>query len=453
MLKKFLKNKFDDMLTSEETEFMPAAVEVVETPVSPVARMVIYALFIWFSSVLGWAIAGTVDEVATAPGKIIPVGYVKAVQAEDKGIVKHIHVIEGQKVTKGELLVELDSTITQADFERLKKDVAYYTLEIDRLLAEQFDKPFVPNTNLPGLDKKDLEYQLSLYDTRMSEYQMKLEIAQTNVRQAEAGLASALSRKGEYKERLDIASEKEDRIVQLTKENAVAYFTLLDQRSQRIQLYKMLEAQDGEVDRAQWAVIRSQKEILGLREARNKEIATQMVESRRKLQAQNEELKKAQEKNRLSNIVAPTEGRVNQLAIHTVGGIVTTAQTLMMIVPEDAQMEVEAWIANKDIGFVKVGQKAAIKVDAFSFQRFGLLEAEIKEISPDVVERPDSKEKSQAYRVILTLDKSFINIIDQQRSLSPGMTVNAEIKIREKRIIEFFLDSFRKYKNEALKER
>lgn len=454
MLRKFLEDRLDDLLTSEEAEFLPAAIEVVETPISPVIRMIFYALFIWFISLFAWATIGMVDEVATATGKIIPAGYVKTVQAEDKGIIKAIHVTEGEKVTKGQLLVELDTTFTEADLVRIKKDVAYYTLEIDRLVAEQLDRPFVPNTKLDGLDAKDLDYQMGLYQTRMSEYQMKVELAQTDVRQGEAGLATAVSRKEEYIERLKIAQEKEGRLEQLSKEDAIAYFTVLDHRGQRIQLQKMVEEQVGDVSRAQWAMAHSQKEVMTIRETRNREIATQLVESRRKLQSLSEDLKKAQEKNRLAKIVAPIDGRVNQLAIHTVGGIVTTAQHLMMIVPEDAVMEVEAWVANKDIGFVKPGQQAAVKVDAFSFQRFGLLDAKIKEVSPDVVERADSKDKGQAvYRVILTLDRGYFDIADQQRNLTPGMAVSAEIKIREKRIIEFFLDSFRKYKTEALKER
>lgn len=453
MLKEFLKNKFGDMLLSEETEFMPAAVEVVETPVSPVARVILYAIFIWLTSVLFWSFYGTIDEVATAPGKIIPTGYVKAVQAEDKGVVKSIFVKEGQKVAKGEVLVELDPTITTADLDRLKKEVAYHTLEIDRLLAEQQDKPFVPDTKLPNLDKKDLEYQIGLNQTRTAEYNAKVASADTSIRENQANLSAAVSRKEQYEGMLGIARDKEGRIEELVSQNAVAYFTLLDQRSQRIQLAKSLEAQNSEIARCQSAIARSQEQIAVIRAERNRDIAAQLVDARKKLQSQLEELKKAQEKDRLSRIVAPVDGRVNQLAIHTVGGIVTAAQMLMMIVPENATMEVEAWVPNKDIGFVRVGQKAEIKVDAFSFQKFGLINAEILEISPDSIEKADGKEKTTAYRALLSLDQNYISVADQQRALSPGMTVNAEIKIRQKRVIEFFLDTFRKYKNEALKER
>ena len=204
--------------------------------------------------------------------------------------------------------------------------------------------------------------------------------------------------------------------------------------------------------------IEIQKEQARLAEARDNQATTdsayrqdtmtQLVEAKRQLNAYVEELTKANETNVQSEITAPVSGRVNQLAVHTVGGVVSEGQALMMVVPEDATLEVEAYADNKDIGFIERGQDVEVKVETFNFQKFGMVEAKVAEISPDVTDNKQDKDKDGKYRLTLSLDDDKSGI-----DLSPGMNVTAEIKIKKKRIIDFFLDPFRQYKNEALRER
>ncbi|MBO6292538.1 MAG: HlyD family efflux transporter periplasmic adaptor subunit [Selenomonas sp.] len=175
---------------------------------------------------------------------------------------------------------------------------------------------------------------------------------------------------------------------------------------------------------------------------------TQLVEAKRQLNTYQEELTKANETNVQSEITAPVSGRVNQLSVHTVGGVVSEGQALMMVVPEDATLEIEAYADNKDIGFIQKGQEAEVKVETFNFQKFGMVKAEVAEISPDVIDDKQDKQKDGKYRLTLSVDRDESGI-----SISPGMNVTAEIKIKKKRIIDFFLDPFRQYKNEALRER
>ena len=155
----------------------------------------------------------------------------------------------------------------------------------------------------------------------------------------------------------------------------------------------------------------------------------------------------------MSKIIAPVDGRINQLAMHTVGGIVTDAQALMIIVPDDVVMELEVWADNKDIGFINLGQTAEVKVQTFNFQKFGVVDAEVAEISPDALEDRSNQEKDKKYRLALTMTKQDMIVGGKSIPLSPGMEVTAEIKIKTKRIIDFFLDPFRQYTSEALRER
>lgn len=433
----------------DETEFLPAALEVLETPPSPVGRIMLWTLFILITGIFLWTMIGHVDEVAVAPGKLIPVGYVKTVQAEDKGVVKHIYVKEGQTVKQGELLVELDTTFTAADMARNKKEMAYYHLEIERLMAEMEERPFTPSKD-PNLEEKDIAFQVNLYQSRLVEYRTKLSAAEFNISQSQSSLTSSRANYTKFASLYKIAKEKEQRIEQLVNENAISTFTLFDHQEKRMELEHNITAQASEIARLEWAVLQSQEAVATIQAERNRDITTKLVEDRKLFQSYMEEVKKAEEKDRLSRIVAPIDGKVSQLAIHTVGGVVTAAQPLLEIVPEDAELRVEAWVANKDIGFIQQGQSAEVKIETFSFQRYGTIDATVVDISPDAVE---DKEKGRVYRVLLSLNKNSFIVNDRNVVVSPGMTATAEIKIRQKRIIEFFLDPFRQYQSEALRER
>lgn len=448
-IKNYFHKGSEGQFTANETEFLPAALEVIETPPSPVGRLVLWIMLSLVVVGLLWSILGHVDEVAVAPGKIIPAGFVKVVQAEDKGVIKAIHVQDGSSVKQGQLLVELDPTFSGADLARIKKEVAYYNLEIERLMAEKEERDFQPRPS-PDLDVKDLDFQMRLFDSRRNEFKAKTATAEANIRQAQASLDIAYANQVKYAALYEIAREKEDRIQQLVNENAVALFVLLDHRSKRLELEQNLSAQSAEIARNESALAQSREQLAAIIAERDRDINAKMVEDRRQAVAYSEEIKKAAEKDRLSRIMAPVEGRVTQLALHTVGGVVTEAQPLMAIVPDDSQLEVEAWAANKDIGFIQLGQRAEVKIETFSFQKYGTIGAEVVEISPDAVE---DKDKGRVYRVVLRLDKDHVLINDKEVFLSPGMTASAEIKIKQKRIIEFFLDPFRQYQSEALRER
>ena len=444
-----LKSKGKENLAPEETEFLPAILEITENPVSPTIRILISVLVAIIAIAFLWSVFGHVDEVAVAPGKIIPSGFVKVIQPESKGVVKQINVKDGQTVKKGDLLIELDQTISGAELARIKKEIAYYNLEIDRLLAEMNNAPFTPQPN-PDLDEKDLSFQMSLYMSRTADFNSKMAVARHNVSQSEAAANVARVTREKYASLYDIARDRENRLDQLMVQNAVSTFTVLEYRSRRIELEQNLIAQDSEIARAEAALAQSQESMQSIIVERNRDITAKLVEDRKALQTSLETLKMADEKNRLARLVSPIDGRVTQLAVHTIGGVVTEAQPLMVIVPADVTLEVEAWVANQDIGFIYSGQPAEIKVETFNFQKYGYLDAHVTEISPDAIE---DKDKGRVYRVTLQLDKDYLIVGDNKVYLGPGMTVSAEIKTREKRIIEFFLDPFRKYQSEGLRER
>ena len=447
---KQLAERFDQVQRErDENEFLPAVLEVTETPPSPIARIILWTLMALL--VVGglWTLLGHVDEVAVAPGKIIPRGQVKVIQSEYKGSIKSIKVKDGQRVKMGDILIELDQTVSAADLSQMRKQVNFYRLQLERLEAEQLGLPFQPQVTA-DMDPVDVATQKKLFDSRTTEIRHRLSQSEAKIAEQRAQLMTAETNLRKYTELLAIAVERESRMQELLKENAVSLFAVLEYQSKRIELEQSAAAQQSEIQRVNSALQQSLQEWAGIKSERDKEIATKVVDDRKQLRAYEDELKKAEQKNRQSTLVAPVDGRVAQLSVHTVGGVVTEAQALLVVVPDGTTMEVEAWAANKDIGFLRVGQTAEVKVETFNFQRYGTIDATVTEISADATE---DKAKGLVYRMMLRLERQDVDVSGQNAALSPGMSATAEIKIRQKRIIEFFLDPFRKYKSEALRER
>ena len=394
-----------------------------------------------------WLFVGEVDEVAVARGKVIPVGNVKMVQSPNKGVIKELYVKEGDFVEQGQTLLLLDTTKTQADVDQLRKQVAYYDMTVKRLQAEMNDEVFVPPVS-DDLDKKDVEAQTALYQSRRVKLAADQEKNAATIAQEQAAIQSAMATQQKYLSMLEVAKEKEARLEELYRTDAVSYFQLLEARQTRVDYQKSAEAVTEEIAKERAKLAEAMDNQATTDSAYRQETMTQLVEAKKELNTYQEELTKATETNAQSVITAPVSGRVNQLAVHTVGGVVSEAQSLMMVVPDDAFMEVEVYADNKDIGFIEVGQEAEVKVETFNFQKFGMVNAEVMEISPDAIEDPQDKDKDKKYRLYLSVEKD-----DSGITVQPGMNVTAEIKIKKKRIIDFFLDPFRQYQDEALRER
>ena len=451
MLKKIEEylEKFLIRSDSEDKEFLPPAVEVLETPPSPAGRMLVWAVVGLFILAVLWAFIGEIDEVVVARGKVIPIGYTKVLQAEDKGIVKRILVQEGQKVKRGELLMELDRTMSESDLNALKKEIAYYDTNIRRILAELEDKPFVAGEG-SQTDSRDFIQQMSLYRSRQSEKRAKLEFYDAQIRQKEDSVRVAESSLVKYQELLKIAREREANLKEIVEQGAISRYTYLEYQGKRIELEQNVSMNRSELSAAQAEVSAARQEKAQYQAEWNRQLQEELINSRKQFNTLKESERKAELKNKLIEIKSPVDGAVHKLDIHTVGAVVREAQGLMEVVPDGTPMEIEAWMENQDVGFVTPGMPVEVKVDAFNFQKFGTLKGKVREISPDAIE---DKERGQLYRVMISVDEEKLHMDSRDLQVYPGMAVSAEIKTRKKRIIDFFLEPFQTYKSEALRER
>ena len=436
----------------KETEFLPAILEVTETPPSPTGRLVMWSILILLVVALAWSFIGHINEVAVAAGKVIPSGQIKTIQVKNKGIVKEINVEEGQVVQEGDVLIVLDPTTTSADYDSLKKRAAYYKLDIQRLTAELTQQPFVPEED-PDLEAHDLAAEMALYQSRTSDYRTQRQSREDIIAQRVAKLQATQASYEKYADVLAIAQEKEARLAELSEQNAISQFQLLEQQRETIEYAKNAQSELDSLNSIRAEIAEAQQNLANVDAAYHKDIMTALVEAKKEYYSIVESIKKAEEDSRMAVIYAPISGRVYNLNIHTLGGIVTDAQALMQIVPEDAKLEFEVYADNKDIGFIKVGQEAEVKVETFNFQKFGMYKAEVQEISADAVNEPNDQQRDKKFKLLLDPTSNDINVYGQPAKLEVGMNVSAEIKIKEKRIIDFFLDPFRRYTSEALRER
>ena len=436
----------------KETEFLPAILEVTQTPPSPTGRVIMWSVLILLVVALAWGILGKINEVAVAEGKVIPTGQIKTVQVKNKGIVNEIRVKDGDYVQEGDVLVVLDPTVTAADYDSLKKRAAYYRLDIQRLTAELTGQPFIPAKD-PDLEAHDLAAELALYQSRTSDYQTQRQSRQDIIAQRQARLQATQATFEKYEAGLKIAQDKESRLQQLLADNAISEFQLLEQQKETIEYEKNAQAELDSINSIRAEIAEAEQNLANVDASYRKDIMTALVEAKKEYYSITESIKKADEDARMATIYAPATGKIYNLSIHTIGGIVTDAQPLMQIVPDDVKLIFEVYADNKDIGFIKPGMEAEIKVSTFNFQKFGMVKAEVMEISADAVDNPSDPERHGKFKLLLNPLENDINVEGVQAPLSVGMSVSAEIKIKEKRIVDFFLDPFRKYTHEALRER
>lgn len=455
-----------------ETAFLPAALEIVETPPSPTGRAFGVTIIAFFCLALGWAAVGSVDIVATAPGKIIPSGRTKLIQPFETGVVRAIHVHDGQRVTTGDVLIELDATMSEAELEHMKKDLMAAQLDVARYRAalggheNPVDDFRVPSGTPPDMGEMYRQFLAS----QTAEFNAKIAEITRQQAQKDAERDTIAATIEKITATIPLLQERvEVRKYLFTKElgSKLTYLTELQdlvgqQHDLEVQRSKLREAESA---------------IAVLKETKGKAIAEyrrtvfeELAKAEQKVAGLTQDVIKARERTRLQLLKAPVDGVVQQLAVHTVGGVVTPAQALAIVVPSDSHLEIEAMVPNRDIGFVSAGQEAEIKVDTFNFTRYGLLQGRVLSVSQDAIVREKRQDVSDdqrgvevggsepkgqelAYAARVSLDRTQMQIEDKLVNLSPGMAVTVEIKTGSRKIISYLLSPLVRVKQEVLRER
>jgi hemolysin D len=456
----------------DELAFLPAALEIVETPPSPTGRLIAATIMLLFGAVLAWAAWARIDIVATATGKIVPSGSVKVVQPFETGVVRAIRVQDGDLVSAGDVLIELDPTLNVAERDRLRADLLAEAVNVARLRAAILagDDPAADFRPPADADAALVATQRQLLVNQVAEHRAKIAALarQEAQKQAEQGTTLAAIHKLEtmipvIQPRVDIRKTLMDRELG----SKLSYYETL----------QLLVEQQEDLGVQRSRLTEAEAAVGAIREARAQAVAeyrrTLSDDLAKAVQKRNgiaQDLVKAEQKTRLQELRAPVSGVVQQLAVHTVGGVVTPAQQLMVVVPSDSRLEIEAMVSNRDIGFVHAGQDAEIKVDTFNFTRYGLLHGRVLGISRDAIVRDKPQDRADrqtgaanetsepkgqelSYSARIALDNAAMRIDEEIVDLAPGMAVTVEIKTGSRRVLDYLLSPLMRYRQEVLHER
>ncbi len=443
------KNKFD----VDEKDFLPAALEVLEKPASPIGHFIIWAICIFFCLALIWSIVGHIDVVASAQGKIVPVGQTKVVQSFENGVVREIFVRNGGRVEEGDLLLELDSTQASADIDSLNEKITNAQLAADRnswlLLAidEQHDKEFSSDAGIP---EHELNLQRAIVLSQLNEYRAQRKTIEEKVLETKAELKASLGQLKKYEELLPLLKEQVESLKELAAEGIASRFQYLQKNEQYVSTNHDFIIEKDRVAQIESAVRSLDQQLTQHYEQTKVELLEGVFQASIDAHVATQELVKAGQTQKLLKIRSPVKGVVQQLSVHTIGGVIRSGDAIMAIVPADRNLQAEVQILNKDIGFVNTGQSVEVKLEAFPFTKYGVIEGELATIDQDSVE---VENVGLVYPARVKLLKQNIDVAGKTVDLSPGMGVTAEIKIGQRRIIEFVLSPIFRYKQESLRER
>lgn len=433
-------------------EFLPAALEIMEKPPSPGWRWLMLILCSLFAIALLWSILGRVDVVAIATGKVIPATSVKVIQPIEIGAVRAIHVRNGQRVRRGQLLIELDPTLAGADeaqatqgllsarIARARNDALLGHLQgrRARFVAPPGTPPDIARTQAEFIRRTIAEYEAE-----------RASMAQSRAERA-AEREAALAELAKLRETLPLVEQQLAARKNLSDRGHFSKLKVLEYEQLRVEHIQNIRVQESNAAKAGAAIANLDAQMARLRETFGKTAVTQVSEADDRSSVATEELRKSARRREFQQIRSPVDGVVQQLAVNTVGGVVEPAQPLMVIVPSASEVAVEAQILNKDIGFVREGQEVRVKLEAYPFTDYGLIQGVVESISRDAIQ---DEKLGLIYAARIRLGRRTIRVGNRDEPIGPGLAVQAEIKTGERRIIQYLLSPISEAVSEAGRER
>jgi hemolysin D len=446
-----------------ELEFLPAALEIAETPPPPLPRVTAMALVALLIAGIAWAAFGQIDIVATAPGRLTPSGGGKVVQPLETGTVTAIRVHDGEVVRQGDVLVELDPTETEADQDRLKGELAAAQLEESRLQVVALGRPFAPP---PGSDPLRAEVAQREVREEVESNAAKLSSLDHQIAEHRAELASGQAEAARLKALLPYDQQRVDAFTDLQNKGYGSKLQLVEAQEKLEDARRSLEVERQKQPALEAAIQTTAGQRAEIAAETSKKALADLTEAQIKAASLADEVAKADERFRGRTLTAPVSGAVQELAVHTIGGVVEPGQTLMRIAPAGAPLEVEANLENKDVGFVRPGMAAVVKVESFPFTRYGLIHATVLSVSADALGEPTAQNPIQGrtadlpglmpephYLVRLALDHDVMTVDGRQVRLRPGMMVTTEVRTGRRSVISYILSPLAKAVREAGHER
>lgn len=437
---------------NDNTAFLPAALEVLETPPNPLGRMILWVIMGFLSLALLWACFGQIDVVAVAQGRVLPEGNIKTVQAPDQGVVRAIHVRDGQRVNEGDPLIDMDPTVSEAEVEQARE--ALQVAQIDRAraqgLLDHANGVRRPIQWPAGLDPILQETQEAIVVARIAEHRARRGGAAQERAQRAGDRAMVAADITRIEQQLPLAEQQLQAFRGLEQRGFAPRLRVAEVEERTIGMRQDLIIRRAELGRARAAEAAAGQSVASIDAQFRREALDAFNEADATARLRQEELTIAEDRNRRTVLTAPATGIVQQLQIHTVGAVLRPADPLMVIVPDGSTLVVDAMVLNRDVGFVREGQEVRVKLEAFPFTRYGVVQGRLTFLSRDAIQDEDL---GLVFPARVELSQFSINVGGRATPLSAGLAATAEIRTGRRRIIEFLLSPLQRRVEEAGRER
>lgn len=436
----------------DEVTFLPAALEIIERPVSPTARATSWALLIGLVLTIAWLVLGKVDVVASAPGKLVPAESVKVIQPPDSGIVRAILVRDGQRVKAGQSLIQLDPTVSTADTVQARKALEMSELDGARIRAilSALDGKGVAFVPPAGTGGGVAATQLALARAQLADIEATASASIARRDAAAAARREAQIQAAKLAETLPLLDEQIAANEQLLGKGYVSKLKVIEMRRQRLASGRDRDAALADAARAGAEMAGAQSAVAKATSEARSRLLAELAKAEADARLRREELSKARHKSGFQTLVSPVDGTVAQLAVHTVGGVVEAAKPIMIVVPAGGELIAEVKLHNRDIGFVRPGQQVALKLDAFPFTRFGALQGRVATIGSDTIE---DERLGLVYPVRIAIDLQQAGLRKGALKADVGMQVMADIQTGRRSLLSYLLSPIDEATRSAGRER
>ena len=429
-----------------------------DTPPAPLARMVLLSLVALVFCLLLWAAFGRLDIVAVAQGKLVPQTYLKIVQPAEQGIVKEILVREGEQVKQGQVLMRMDATVSGADRDTLVAELHRHRLALRRIDAELSGAPLTRQAESGTLFAEIL----AQYHANRLAYLSALAEQRSVLEKANQDMAGAREVETKLRQVLPHYRRQEQAYDKLSQDGFASRIMAADKQRERIEKEQDLRSQQFAIRSAQAAMRQAQYRVAQITADYRRQLQTERVETTGRLNKIEQEITKQQYREKLMERRAPQDGVVKDLATHTVGTVTSPGTVLLTLVPKAEPLQAEVWIANEDIGFVHPRQQVKLKLGAFAFQKYGVMQGVVEQVGADSSDTAgperhvDSTLKTNtrlAYKARIALRSQRLLADGRSYLLSPGMQVTAEIHLGRRSVLEYLLSPIRGAFHDAARER
>jgi len=453
--------RLGDRIQADPRDFQPAIVRLEEAPPNPLGRRVLWITLAFVAALIAWATFGRLDIVAVAEGRLVPDTYLKIVQPTDAGVVKEILVKEGEQVKAGQVLMRLDTTLSDSDLKSLSADYQNKRIALRRIDAQLAGAPFARR----GDEPVELFTQVfAQYSANRQAYENALGQERAMLAKAEHDLTVAEEVQKKLTQVLPHYRAQEAAYERLTRDGFAGKLMYTDKQRERIEKEQDLRAQESVIASARSSITQEQKKIAQITADYRRQLQTERVDIAAQAEKANQELAKQEHRNEYLELKASQDGVVKDLATHTVGTVTSPGTILMTLVPKDEILRAEVWVKNDDIGFVRKSQPARIKLAAFTFQKYGMLDGEVAQVSADAADQgsasgapgqaqPTSGPEPLAYKTLVNLRNQFLEADGEKHRLTPGMRVSAEIHLGTRTVLEYLLSPVTKAFQESARER